>query len=98
MTDETTVEQSSTCGACGQTDNEPKHMVLVGFSNPATDGNMFHEHDLDRDGVIYYHFDCPTPFHASSGHAEQHAKLAALKASGIKGDELRARILSEEVN
>lgn len=56
-------EPESTCGACGKTDTEPKHQILVGFNNPATDGQMFHEHDKDRDGVIHYHFACPTPWH-----------------------------------
>ena len=67
---ETTVEPSSTCGACGASDTEPKHMIMVGFSCPATDGLMFHEHDLDRDGVIQYHFQCATPWH------DLHARLA----------------------
>lgn len=92
----TGVEQSSRCGICGVTDTEPKHQILVGYSNPATDGNMFHEHDHDRDGVIHYHFDCPTPWHAAS-NGEYHARLAALCAQGIKGDALRARIVEGTV-
>ena len=71
-------------------------MILVGYSNEHTGGAMFHEHDLDRDGVIQYHFDCQTPWHAAV-HAEYHAKLAALCASGVKGDALRARIVAGEV-
>ena len=89
---ETTVDPPSTCGACGVTDTEPKHMVLVGYSNPATNGEMFHEHDADRDGVIHYHFDCPSPWHQTV-NAEYHVKLADLKASGVTGDALRARII-----
>lgn len=93
---ETTVEPFSTCGVCNVLDNEPKHSILVGFGNPATDGELFHEHDADRDGVIHYHFDCPTPWH-SAVNAEYHAKLAALCAQGIKGDALRARILEGNI-
>lgn len=90
------VEPSSTCGACDKTDTEPKHQILVGFNNPATNGQMFHEHDKDRDGVIHYHFDCPTPWHGAV-NAEYHARLAELCKSGVRGDELRARILAGEV-
>lgn len=90
------VEPESTCGACGKTDNEPKHQINVGFSNIHTNGSMFHEHDLDRDGVIAYHFDCPTPWHQAA-HGDYHAKLAALCASGVRGDALRARILEGTV-
>lgn len=57
------VEPESRCGACGVTDDEPKHQIVVGFSNAATGGDMFHEHDHDRDGCIHYHFACPTPWH-----------------------------------
>ncbi len=92
---DTTTEPLSRCGACGVTDDHPKHMILVGFNNEHTNG-MFHEHDVNRDGVIDYHFDCPTPWHAAV-HPEYHAKLAALAASGIKGDALRARIIEGTV-
>lgn len=94
---ETKTEPQTTCGACGVTDDEPKHQIAVGYSNPATDGNMFHEHDADRDGIIHYHFNCPTLWHATSGHGEYHAKLAALIESGVRGDALRARILEGTV-
>lgn len=60
---ETSVPVFSSCGACGKNDDEPKHQILVGFSNEHTNGDMFHEHDLDRDGVIHYHFGCSTPWH-----------------------------------
>ena len=91
-----TPEPLSRCGACGATDDHPKHMVLVGFNNTNTGGQMFHEHDDNRDGVIEYHFDCPTPWHGLA-NGEHHAKLAALCGSGIKGDALRARILEGTV-
>ena len=28
------LEPLSRCGACGQTDDHPKHMILVGYNNP----------------------------------------------------------------
>jgi hypothetical protein len=56
-------EPTSTCGVCRVTDSEPKHQILVGFSNQHTKGAMFHEHDFERDGTIFYHFGCPTPWH-----------------------------------
>lgn len=93
----TQADLESTCGACGITDDEPKHQIAVGYNNPATDGSMFHEHDGDRDGVIHYHFNCHTPFHASSGNGEYHTKLAALIESGVRGGALRARILEGKV-
>lgn len=85
-------EPKSTCGACGQTDDHPKHQVVVGFNNEHT-GGMFHEHDADRDGVIHYHFDCPSQWH---GRADV-SRLSTLAASGVRGDDLRARIMSGEV-
>lgn len=88
----TNVEPVSICGYCGVSDTEPKHTIAVGYNNPATDNQMFHEHDADRDGVIHYHFDCPTPWH-SAVNPDFHAKIAALCAQGIKGDALRARIV-----
>lgn len=81
----------STCGACGQTDDHPKHLVIVGFSNEHTSGRMFHEHDGDRDGVVAYHYDCPSVWHQRV-NPEYHAKVAALAASGVRGDDLRRRI------
>lgn len=89
-------EPVTKCGACGQEDDHPKHQILVGFQNANTGGQMFHEHDEDRDGVIQYHFDCPTPYH-SMVHPEHHAKLAALAGSGVKGADLRARIVGGEI-
>lgn len=77
MTDTLTAfEPVTTCGACQLRDDHPKHQILVGFNNEHTDG-MFHEHDLGENsptgkpsGLIYYHLDCPTPWH------DLHAKLA----------------------
>lgn len=84
-------EPLSRCGACGQIDDHPKHMILVGFNNEHTSGAFFHEHDEDRDGVIRYHFDCPTPWHAAvTDPVHQGAVAAAI--SGVHGDDLRARI------
>jgi hypothetical protein len=71
-------------------------MIMVGYNTESTGGEMFHKDDDDRDGVIQYHFDCPTPWH-SAVHAEFHNKLATLASSGIKGDELRARIVAGEI-
>lgn len=95
-TTETNDDNQSRCGACGVTDSEPKHQIMVGLANPATGGELFHEHDHDRDGSIHYHFNCPTPFHQAA-NGEYHAKLATLIESGVRGDELRARILAGEV-
>ena len=94
MSDDTVPD--STCGVCEKTDNEPKHQIPVGFNNPNTNGLMFHEHDADRDGVIHYHFDCPTPWH-DAVNGEFHARLKALCESGVRGDDLRARILEGTV-
>lgn len=89
-------EPTSRCGACGESDNEPKHDVLVGFNNEHTGGVMFHEHDDDRDGVIHYHFHCPSEWH---GRVEDptHARICAVAASGVRGEKLRARIVKGDV-
>lgn len=90
-------EPTSQCGACKQTDDAPKHQIMVGFNNQHTDG-MFHKDDADRDGQIFYHFDCPTPWHSAEGvDAEYHQRLAALANSGVRGDALRERILGGQV-
>jgi hypothetical protein len=78
---EITAEPLSRCGTCGQTDDEPKHMILVGFNNESTEGQMFHEHDHDRDGVIHYHFHCATPWH------DLHARLATSAFDSPNPDE-----------
>ncbi len=93
------VEPVSRCGACGQTDTDPKHQIAIGFNNENTGGQMFHEHDEDRDGVIQYHFDCPTPWHekVDAATADHIRKDAALAASGVKGDALRAAIVEGTV-
>lgn len=91
-------EPLTTCGACGQRDDHPKHQIAVGFNNEHTQGLMFHPHDIERSGVIAYHFDCPTPWHAAEGvDASHHEKVAALARSGVRGDALRARIVSGEI-
>ena len=106
------MEPVSTCGACQQTDNAPKHQVLVGYNNAHTMGEMFHPHDADRDGVIHYHFDCPSEWHDlatvlgvhpdpdAQAHnvevAAAHARIVALAKSGVHGDDLRARIVAGE--
>lgn len=69
---ESVVEPISRCSACGQEDDHPKHTIAVGFNSPATNGELFHEHDHDRDGVIHYHFDCPSEWH------DLHSKLATI--------------------
>lgn len=86
----------TTCGACGTADDHPKHQIAVGYANDHTGGQMFHEHDADRDGVISYHFDCPSEWH-SRVHPEHHARLAALANSGVRGAELRTRIETGDV-
>jgi hypothetical protein len=65
----------TTCGACRQADDHPKHQIFVGFNNQHTGGEMFHQHDADRAGMIYYHFDCPTEWH------DLHAKLPTVAFS-----------------
>jgi hypothetical protein len=74
------------------------------MNNEHTGGRVFHEHDFGNAedsrpcGVIQYHFDCPTPWHSAPGvDADHHAKLAALALSGVKGDDLRARIIGGQV-
>lgn len=86
----------TTCGACGQADDHPKHQIHVAFNNPDTGGALFHEHDFDRDGNVYYHFDCPSDWHGRF-HPEFHARLSALASSGVQGDALRSRIQAGEV-
>ena len=101
-------EPISKCSACGQEDDHPKHMIAVRFQNENTAGEMFHPDDEDRDGVLSYHYDCPSPWNnlrAALGvhedpdtHAERMAMadrfeaIVALARSGVHGDELRARI------
>jgi len=101
--------ERSTCGACGGSDDHPKHQILVGFNNPDTGGQMFHRHDFERAGVIYYHFDCPSEWHdlhAKLGEhedlesaaerlavADSHARIVALAKSGVHGSKLRDAIV-----
>jgi hypothetical protein len=100
---------TSTCGACAQADDHPKHQILVGFNNPDTGGEMFHPHDTERSGVIYYHFDCPSEWHdlhaKLAGHddpdtaaertavADAHQRIVALAKSGVHGSKLRDAIV-----
>ena len=106
-------EPVSRCGACGQEDDHPKHQILVGFSNAETGGLMFHEHDENRDGVIEYHFDCPTPYHDlaavlgvhedDEAHAERqtvidhHNRIVAACRGGLQGAKLRTAIVNGEI-
>lgn len=60
---ETPANPITRCGACGQEDDHPKHQILVGINNQHTKGEIFHPDDEDKDGVIQYHFDCPTEWH-----------------------------------
>jgi hypothetical protein len=80
------------CGACGQSDDHPKHQIAVGFNNVSTGGQMFHEHDFARDGCIYYHFDCPTEWHGVP-QDPRHREAMEKAASGVHGDELRTWIM-----
>lgn len=70
MTDTLTAltEPVTQCGACGQSDDHPKHQVI--FVGIAGATRMYHEHDFAREGCIYYHFDCPTEWN------DLHSKLA----------------------
>lgn len=52
-------EPVTKCGACLQADDHPKHQVHVGVSQSPS-GRMYNELDYDRNGCIYYHFDCPS--------------------------------------
>lgn len=79
----------STCGACGQTDNHPKHAVHVGVAT-VFDEQTFHPHDTNQDGWVEYHLDCPHKF----ADALDPAHVEAAKG-GVHGDELRALITGE---
>lgn len=61
-------EVLSTCGACGQRDDHPKHQISVGVALSVPDLRrpairQYHEHDFDRNGTISYHFDCESDWH-----------------------------------
>jgi hypothetical protein len=87
-------EPVTKCGTCGIADDEPKHQILVGFNNPNTGGAMFHGHDFEREGMIFYHFGCASEWHSKVAPEAQaaHARICTLAASGVHGDELRSRI------
>ena len=86
------------CRVCRQRDDHPKHQVAIGVGEMPDGSKAYHEHDFDRDGNIYAHFDCPDVWHSAEGvDAAYHARLAALVASGVKGDALRARIVAGAV-
>lgn len=105
MSDPLQAEPLSKCGACGQTDDHPKHQVLVGFNNEHTGGGLFHVDDYAREGVVYYHFDCPSEWHdlavkfgphedpdaqeQLAATAEVNAAIVAKAKSGVHGSELR---------
>jgi hypothetical protein len=89
-------EPLTKCGACEQVDDHPKHQILVGFNNPNTEGQMFHPHDFGREGQVFYHFDCPSKWHAEVADP-LHRRIIALAESGVHGDELRARIVGGTV-
>ena len=91
------------CGTCRQTDDHPKHQIFIGVGRYQDGTKTFHEHDFDQNGQVFYHFDCEPPededgltWHTKV-HPEYHAKLAALASSGVKGDELRSRIVRGDV-
>ena len=93
-------EPLSRCGACGQTDDHPKHQISVGASQNVIDGTlMYHEHDFDHNGSISYHFDCPSIWHrkVDAATAEYIRKVQALCAQGVKGDALRSAIVGGQV-
>lgn len=87
-------EPLSTCGACGATDDHPKHQIAA---NPAASPT--------GEPILYFHFDCPSlwhtavtepPLHEDPAVAEQQAKIAETHraimeqaANGVHGDELR---------
>jgi hypothetical protein len=85
------------CDTCRQVDNHPKHQIATGAAL-AFGAKVYHPDDHNQDGVIQYHFDCDTAKDESGlnwhqkVHAAYHAELAALAASGVKGDALRAEI------
>jgi hypothetical protein len=101
------VEPLTKCGACGQTDDHPKHQISIGAALFSADGTRaYHEHDFDRNGSISYHFDCQPPkdengltWHEKVDPATQDhiRKVQALCAQGIKGDALRAAIVGGTV-
>jgi hypothetical protein len=98
-------EFESTCGACGQTDDHPKHQIAVGADR---ERRTFHEHDFGRNGCIHYHFDCPSEWHDAVTNpdphedgtvndtrqlaADTHRAIIEKAQSGVHGDDLRAFI------
>lgn len=82
------------CGTCEQTDNAPKLQVNVGPGELAG-AVVYHPHDFDRDGQVYYHFDCESPWHAAMVEvAPEHAAIVDVCKSGVQNDDLFAHILT----
>lgn len=79
------------CGACGKTDNAPKLQTAVGTGQ--IDGHaVYHPHDFEHDGCVYYHMDCPSPHHDTAG--ETHQTIIDVCKSGVQNDKLFAHVMS----
>lgn len=84
------MSEQARCDGCGQTDDHPKHVVLVGvaeaFGQPA-----YHPRDTDHDGFLSFHYDCDeqNPF-----VAELDPEIVAAAKSEVHGEDLRGLILS----
>lgn len=70
-------------------------MVMVGYQNANTGWETFHPDDDDRDGIVSYHYDCPSEWHTTAtANDPAFGKIVALATSGIHDDELRLRLES----
>lgn len=88
------------CGTCLQADDHPKHQIQMA-PGAFPDGSLAHHpHDFDRNGQIFYHFDCDTDWHqqAIDAGATALADHIALAKSGVHGDALRTQIMSGVAN
>lgn len=90
MADSSDERPLSKCGACGKTDNAPKLQTLVGSAEVGGE-RVYHPHDFDRNGVIFAHMDCPSPYHEQGGEA--HMAIVAACLGGLQNDELHAHIM-----
>lgn len=80
----------SRCERCGQVDDHPKHLVVVGVGeDPFTGEPIYHPHDTDKDGTVRYHHDCEHDWQ----HLADPRTVAAAQA-GTRGDALRDLIVS----
>lgn len=80
------------CGSCNQIDNAPKLQVAVGTMQLGG-VTVSHPHDFEGDGCVYYHFDCPSPWHNEMAKvAPAHAAIVEVCKSGVQNDELFAHI------